>query len=111
VPKVRLYDTYLGGLRQSDLSTGMNRANPQWIEHNGSVKNRVNKHMFTLCINKLTLITMRGNGLLMVVGNPKRMRVLPCFLSGGKSNLDLWPWLSCLAVEFCCQGKSCGSNQ
>ncbi len=28
---------------------------------------------------KLALITMRGNGLSMVVGNPKRMRVLPCF--------------------------------
>jgi hypothetical protein len=28
---------------------------------------------------KLALMTMRGNGLLMVVGNPKRMRVLPCF--------------------------------
>ncbi len=55
----------------SDLPTATNRANPRWIKHNGSFKNRVNKHMFTLYIKKLALITMRGNGLTMVVSNPK----------------------------------------
>jgi hypothetical protein len=63
----------------SNLLTVMNRANPRSIEHNGLVKNGVNKRLFTLYIKKLALITMRGNGLLMVIGNPKRMRVLPCF--------------------------------
>jgi hypothetical protein len=55
----------------SNLSTTTNRANPRWIAHNGLVKNRVNKHMFTLYIEKFALITMRGNRSLMVVGNPK----------------------------------------
>jgi hypothetical protein len=63
----------------SDLSTVSNCADPRWIEHNGLVKNMVNKCMFTLYIKKLALITMRGNGLSMVIGNSKRMRVLPCF--------------------------------
>ena len=33
--------------------------------------------MFTLYIEKLALIMMRGNGLSMVIGNPKRRRILP----------------------------------
>ncbi len=55
----------------SNLLTATNCANPQWIEHNDLVKNGVNKRMFTLYIEKLALIKMRGNGLSMVVGNPK----------------------------------------
>jgi hypothetical protein len=51
----------------SNLSTMTNRANPRWIEHNSSVKNGVNKCMFTLYIEKIALITMKGNGLSMVV--------------------------------------------
>jgi hypothetical protein len=37
----------------SDLSTVSNCANPRWIEHNGLVKNVVNKCMFTLYIEKI----------------------------------------------------------
>ncbi len=38
----------------SNLSTMKNCANPQWIEHNGLVENRVNKRMFTLYIEKIS---------------------------------------------------------
>jgi hypothetical protein len=58
-----------------------------------------------------TLITMKGNGLLIVVGNPKKNEGFALLLNGGKSNLDLWPWLSCLTVELCCQEKLCGLSQ
>jgi hypothetical protein len=34
----------------SNLLTATNRADPRWIEHNSSVKNGVNKRMFTLYI-------------------------------------------------------------
>ncbi len=64
---------------RSDLSTATNRANPRFIEHNGFVKNSVNKRMFTLYIKKISPDNNEGQWVVNGRWQSKRMRVLPCF--------------------------------